>query len=70
LWPWGPEVSGYRGSYVGQVDISIGEADHEDVAKGEVDRMIQAALNKAALRGVEMICGRLALSSLVLQNRL
>ena len=35
------------------MDISIGEADHEDVAKGEVDRMIQAALNKAALRGVE-----------------
>ena len=30
-----------------QVDISIGEADHEDVAKGEVDRMIQAALNQA-----------------------
>ena len=52
------------------MDISIGEADHEDVAKGEVDRMIQAALNKAALRGVEMIRGRLALSSLVLQNRL
>lgn len=34
-------------SYELQVDISIGEADHEDVAKGEVDRMIQAALNKA-----------------------
>jgi len=34
-------------SYELQVDISIGEADHEDVEKGQVDRLIQAALNQA-----------------------
>ena len=33
-----------------QVDISIGEADHEDVEKGQVDRLIQAALNQACFR--------------------
>ena len=32
-----------------QVDISIGEADHEDVEKGQVDRLIQAALNQVLL---------------------
>ena len=29
------------------MDISIGEADHEYVAKGQVDRLIQAALKQA-----------------------